>query len=69
MTVNKDKKTGTWYYHFKITIDGNTQWHKKRGFLTKHECLLAEEEFKLSLQDPIQYWFLQLSSLLLHIPP
>lgn len=55
MTVNKDKKTGTWYYHFKITVDGNTQWHKKRGFLTKHECLLAEEEFKLSLQDPIQY--------------
>lgn len=42
MAVYKDKKTGTWYFKGKY----HNKWTTRRGFKTKKEALLAEDEMR-----------------------
>lgn len=53
MPVYKDKERGTWYYDFTKTINGVAYKRKKRGFLSKTEALLAEQNAIKNLgQEP-----------------
>lgn len=46
MSVNKDKKSGKWYYSGKYKdLEGNYKDYKKRGFTRKSEAKAAEEVF------------------------
>ena len=53
MSVAKDKKTGLWYYVFKVRnpITGKLSWKKKRGFETKREALHAEADAQRLTHD------------------
>lgn len=44
MPVYKDKERGTWYYEFRKIINGEVYRRKKRGFLSKTEAVLSEQE-------------------------
>lgn len=52
MPVYKDKKRGTWYFEFKKIIDGVSYRNKKRGFQSKSEALLAEQEAIENINSP-----------------
>lgn len=47
MPAYKDNQRGTWFFEFKVKKeDGNYKKIKRRGFPTKKQALLAEQEFK-----------------------
>ena len=52
MPVYKDKERGTWYFDFTKTINGAVHRHKKRGFQTKTEALLAEQAALNNIKKP-----------------
>lgn len=53
MSVAKDKKTGLWYYVYKVRnpITNKVSWRKKRGFATKREAQYAEADAQRLTQD------------------
>lgn len=54
MSVNKDKKTGKWYYSGKYKdITGKYHDYKKRGFSKKSEAKAAEEKFLSKVRGPL----------------
>lgn len=54
MSVNKDKKTGKWYYSGKYKdITGKYHDYKKRGFDKKSDAKIAEEKFLSKIRGPL----------------
>lgn len=54
MSVNKDKKSGKWYYSGKYKdIKGNYHDYKKRGFRLEREAKAAEEKFLSKINGPL----------------
>ena len=55
MSALKDKKTGLWYYVFKVQnpITGKLSWKKKRGFATKREAQHAEADAQRLKHDTV----------------
>ena len=52
MPVYKDKERNTWYFEFSKIIDGKKIRAKKRGFNSKTEAILAEQEEIDNLLNP-----------------
>ena len=60
MSVNKDKKRGTWMVYIRYKDwQGMPQIHTKRGFATKREALEYEREFLLKKSKDVNMGFPQ----------
>lgn len=57
MSVKRDEKSGKWYYHGYVSINGEKIWYKKRGFDRKTDAIDEERKKRkdLLLENDIDY--------------
>ena len=53
MPCYKDVKRNTWYYDFRKVVDGVKYRHKKSGFKTKQEAMIAELKALEDIKTPL----------------